>query len=93
MDTFKEVIVWLALAAASAPIWGALLWTLWEGVIRPRLILAEQIDELAAGLLERYGDRADEVATADEFHAWRHSNLFEQGKWRRVRRWMGRRRK
>ena len=85
MDTFKQIIMWLVLAAAFAPIWGALLWTLWQGVIRPRLIPAEEIERLATGLLERYGDRAEEVAAADEFHAWRHSDGFEHGKWRRVR--------
>jgi len=36
-------------------------------------------------LLERHGDHAANAAFADECQAWRHSDGFEQGKWRRVR--------
>ena len=92
MDIFKEMILWLVIGAASAPIWGSLLYVLWQGVVRPRLIAAKEVERLAAELLERHADRAADAAFADECHAWRHSNSFEQAKWRRVRRQIERRR-
>jgi hypothetical protein len=79
---------WLALGVASAPVWGAFLWLVWQGVIRPRLIPRGEVKRLAAALLACYGERAEEVAYAEEYRAWRHSDCFEQGKWRRVRRWI-----
>lgn len=85
MDIFKKVILWLALAVASAPIWGALLWVLWSGVVRPRLIRRTEVERLAAELLANYGERAEDIAFAKEYAAWCHSDGFEQGKWRRVR--------
>ena len=77
--------MWLVIGAVTAPIWGVLLYALWQGLIRPRLIPSEDIERLAGELLKRHGDRAANVAFADEFHAWRHSNGFERDKWRRVR--------
>ena len=58
---------------------------LWQGNIRPRLIPRSEIDSLAAEMLARYGPRADEAAFAEEDRAWRESQTFERGKWRRVR--------
>jgi hypothetical protein len=84
------ILFWLALAAASSPVWGTLAWVLWNGVVRPRLIPRGEIERLAAELLERYGDRAEEIACAEEYNAWRYSDGFEQGKWRRVRLRIGR---
>src|SRR5581483_11329026 len=57
MDTFKTFILWLAIAAAAAPVWGALLYVLWRNVICPRLIPAADIERLAADLRERRGGR------------------------------------
>ena len=85
MDTFKDIFVWLVIVLASAPIWATLLYVVWQGIVRPRLIPAAEVERLAAELLERHGDRAADVAFADECHAWRHSDGFERGKWRRVR--------
>ncbi len=76
---------WLALGVATAPVWGALLWVLWQSVVRPRLIPRGEVERLAADLVARYGDHAGEIAFAEEYRAWRHSDGFEQGKWRRVR--------
>ena len=73
------------LGAATAPIWGALLWVLWQGVIRPRLVARAEVERLAADLVARYGDRAEHIAFAKEYAAWCHSDGLEQGKWRRVR--------
>ena len=92
MDTVKQALIWIVIAAAASPIWGALLWMFWQGSIRPRLIPRAEIDALAAELLARHGPRAEEVASAEEEQAWRNSRPFEQGKWLRVRKRVERRR-
>ena len=51
---------------ATAPVWGALLWVLWQSVVRPRLIPRGEVGRLAADLVARYGDRAGEIAFAEE---------------------------
>lgn len=33
MDAVKDALFWVAVGAATAPIWGAFLWELWEGGI------------------------------------------------------------
>jgi hypothetical protein len=63
----------------------SLLWELWEGSIRPLLVPRKEIDALSAAMLARHGDRAEEMAFVEEDRAWRYSESFEQGKWRRVR--------
>ncbi|HTM74771.1 MAG TPA: hypothetical protein VL198_16215 [Pseudolabrys sp.] len=85
MDTVKQALIWIVIAAATSPIWGALLWVLWQGSLRPRLIPRAEIDARAAEMLARHGPRAKEVAAAEEEYAWRNSQPFEQGRWRRVR--------
>jgi len=85
MDALKDVLFWVAIGAATAPIWGAFLWELWEGGVRPRLVPLAEIDALSATMLSRYGDRAEEMAFIEEDRAWRYSDSFEQRKWRRVR--------
>jgi len=85
MDTLKQVLSWVGIGAATSPIWGAFLWELWEGGIRPRLVSASEIDALATAMLARHGDRAEEMAFIEEDRAWRYSDSFEQGKWWRVR--------
>jgi hypothetical protein len=86
MASYREIVVWLAIGAATAPVWGAGFWVLWQGVVRPHLIPRVEVERLAALLVERHGERAGEVAFAREYGAWRDSSGFEQGKWRRVRR-------
>lgn len=76
---------WVAIGAAIAPIWGAFLWELWEGGIRPQFVSRAEIDAMCAAMLARHGDRAEEMAFIEEDRAWRYSDSFEQGKWRRVR--------
>jgi len=85
MDTVKQALIWIVIAAAASSIWAAILWVLWQDSIRPRLIPRAEIDTLAAELLARHGPGAEEVASAEEEQAWRNSRPFEQGKWRRVR--------
>jgi hypothetical protein len=85
MDTVKQALGWIVIGAASSPMWGPLVWLLWEGGVRPRLIPRSEIDLLAAEMIARHGGRAEEVAFSEEHLAWRNSEPFEQGKWRRVR--------
>jgi len=80
---------WLEIGLMSvclSPIWGALVWEVWAGMVRPRLIPASEINALANSLVSKHGSRAAEVAFIEEDRAWRYSDSFEQGKWRRVRR-------
>jgi hypothetical protein len=85
MNTLRQAVIWIALAACLAPIWGTLLWELWEGVVRPRLIRRDIIDRAAAAMLAEYGDRAEQMVLTREDRAWRTSDSFRQGCWRRVR--------
>lgn len=85
MGIAKLALIGIAVGAASSPIWGTLVWVLWQGFVRPRLIPRREIDALAAEMRARYGPRAEEAASAEEELAWRNSETFERGKWRRVR--------
>jgi hypothetical protein len=67
------------------PIWGSLLLELWEGDVRPLLIPRAEIDALSVAMLVQHADRAEQMALIKEDRAWRYSDSFEQGKWRRVR--------
>lgn len=86
MDSLKQALLWAGIGMATSPIWGAILWGLWQGGVRPRLIPHAEIDSLSATMRARYGDRAEEMAFIEEDRAWRHSDSFGKGKWRRVRR-------
>ena len=68
-----------------SPIWGAFVWVAWEGSIRPRFIPEAEINALANAHIARYGERAAEMAFIEEDRAWRYSDFFAQGKWKRVR--------
>ena len=85
MGTVKQALLWIGIGALMSPIWGALLWVLWQAFVRPRLIPRGEIDALAADMRARYGQRAGEAAFAEENLAWRNSQTFERGRWRRVR--------
>ena len=85
MDTVKQAVIWIALAACLAPVWGTLLWELWEGTVRPRLIRRDIIDRAAAAILAEHGERAKQMALIAEHRAWYESNPFKQGGWRRIR--------
>jgi hypothetical protein len=82
----RDVWWWVVVGVFTAPIWGSLAWVIWQGSIRPRLIPAAEIEEEARRLLSRCGDRAAEMVFIEEDRAWRYSESFEQGRWRRVRR-------
>jgi hypothetical protein len=78
VETLKQAFVWIVLAACSAPIWGTLLWELWDGTVRPRLIRRDIIDRAAAKILAEHGDRAEEMAWIQEDRAWRYSDSFNR---------------
>ena len=75
---------WLVTVMLTSPIWGPLLWLVWEGFVRPRLIPAAEIEALAEEMIATYGPHAEEAAFVEEDRAWRASRPFEQGQWRRV---------
>jgi hypothetical protein len=81
----------LGVAIALSPIWGALAWMAWAGLIRPRLIPEQEVRRIADGLAAQYGDGADETAALEEDRARRRLELFEEMKWRRIRRQLRRR--
>jgi hypothetical protein len=72
-----------------APVWGSLIWFIWEGTIHPRLIQRSEIERLAGEALERDGPHAVYVLWLQEDHARRYSHAFEAGLLRRVRRETG----
>lgn len=88
MASYWKIVIWLAIGVATAPVWGAGLWVLWQGIVRPYLIPRGEVERLATLLVERHGERAEEVAFGEEYGAWRNSDGFEQGKWRRVRKFI-----
>jgi hypothetical protein len=53
--------------------------------IRPLLVPRVEIDALSVAMLVQHADRAEQMAFIKEDRAWRYSDSFEQGKWRRVR--------
>ena len=79
MDTVKQALLWIGIGAVTSPIWGALLWVLWQGSIRPRLIPRTEIDSLAAEMVARHGPRAAEMAFIEEDRAWRYSRPLSKG--------------
>lgn len=86
-------LIWAGIVACLSPIWGALVWELWAGWVRPRLLAREVIRRQADAYLRRYGVGAEEMVFIEEDRAWRYSDSSEQGKWRRVRREIERLRK
>jgi hypothetical protein len=75
---------WVVTAICSSPAWGSLLWVIWQGQVRPRLIPARKIKTKATELINCHGYNALEMAATEEDRAWRYSNSFEQGYWWRV---------
>lgn len=82
MPSFGSV-AWTALV--TSPVWGTFAWHMWELSIRPWLVPNEKIKRMADELITEHGDEAAEIASINEGRAWRRSETFEQGMWRRVR--------
>lgn len=57
----------------------------WKRIVRPYFADRNKVRRLADILVARYGDRAEEMAFIEEDRAWRYSETFKQGIWRRVR--------
>ncbi|MCZ7479566.1 hypothetical protein [Rhizobium rhizogenes] len=73
------------LVAFGAFVLTVLLWVTWKSCIRPMFIVDVEIKRIADELVQQHGERAAEIALIEEDRAWRYSQNFEQGKWRRVR--------
>jgi hypothetical protein len=67
----KDVVLWVAVGVGSAPIWGTVLWELWQGSIRPCLLSRVDVEKLTTELIARYGEEADRIAFGEEHRAWR----------------------
>ena len=63
----------------------------WSFRIRPLSIPKAEINAIVDDLIEKHGPRAEEIAFIEEDRAWRYTDTYEQGKWRRVRRELWRR--
>jgi hypothetical protein len=83
--TLGDKIFWVVAGGVTAPVWGAIVWELWEGEIRPRLIPSVEIDRLAVEMIAKHGREAEQYAAAEEQTAWYDCDSAERGKWRRVR--------
>lgn len=88
MSISADYLPFIGIAAFAA---GAFLSVEWHGRIRPMLIPRTEIEQLADELTEKHGERAEEFAAMEEDRAWRYSQNFDQGKWRRVRKELERR--
>jgi hypothetical protein len=85
MIILKQAVGWAVLAIGLTPVLGTLLYEMWQGTVRPRLVPRRIIDCAAAAILARHGDQAEEMALIAEDRAWSYSDSFKQGCWRRVR--------
>jgi len=77
---------WIVVFVALLPVILAAGLEIWEGCIRVRQIPPREIVSLASELRQKHGTRAAEIAFINEDRAWRYSDSFERGKWRRVKR-------
>jgi hypothetical protein len=84
----RDWLWWGLAVVCTAPIWGTFIWFLNELYIRPLLIPKAEIERLADALRRNYPTDPAEAAFTEEQNAWYRSDTFEQGKWRRVRRWI-----
>jgi hypothetical protein len=67
------------------PIWGRFYGSSGKGAFGLASVSRTEIDALSAMMLARHGDSAERMAFIEEDRAWRYSDSFEQGKWRRIR--------
>jgi hypothetical protein len=88
---WREIIWWGLMAACTAPIWGTLIWFVNELYIRPLLIPKAEIERLAHEIMRRNPNDPIDAAFTEEQNAWYRSDTFEQGKWRRIRKEVGKR--
>lgn len=86
-DIVLFILKWSSIVIGLSPIILAFAWVFIDGTIRPMLIPSDVIERIAADLISRYND-PEEAAAIEEHAAWYRSNNFEQGKWRRVRKFI-----
>lgn len=80
-----------AVPALAVLVGGVVVWHAWDFRLRPLFIPRAEINAIVDEFIAKHGPDAEEKAYAEEDRAWRYSNTFEQGKWRRVRRELWRR--
>ncbi|PLX37588.1 MAG: hypothetical protein C0606_04665 [Hyphomicrobiales bacterium] len=80
LSNFLPLAIFIGMIAAVA------IWHEWAFRLRPLFIPKAEINALVNELIAKHGPDAEEKAYIKEDRAWRYSNTFEQGKWRRVRR-------
>ena len=80
-----------AVPALVLLIGGVVVWHAWEFRLKPFAIPKAEINAIVDELITKYGPRAEEMAYTEEDRAWRYSDTYEQGRWRRVRRELWRR--
>src|SRR5262245_46287581 len=69
-----QFVIWVV---CLSPIWGTLLWHLWEQSVAPLLIPASEIKELAGKLMAEHGPCAEEIAFIEEGRAWSRCETFQ----------------
>lgn len=89
--TIRDLVGWLELLVVLAPVIGALGWQIYEFRYRPYRIPSAEIERLADEVIARNPDDPAYAAFLEEEAAWYRSDIFEQGRWRRVRRLLWRR--
>jgi hypothetical protein len=75
----------IGLLAVAIPIAGVFLYAAYDHQVRPLFIPKAEIERLARELIAKYPDNPEQAAFNEEYSAWRNSNGFDQGKWKRVR--------
>lgn len=88
LNIFAAHPVAVGFAAFVGPIFA---FAFYQQFIRPMLIPKSVITEMADDLIEKYGFDAEHHAYIREDRAWRYSDAYHQGRWRRIRRKLQRR--
>lgn len=92
MDAITNFITAYPVAVAFGAFVGMIFaWAILQQFIRPMLIPKTEINNMADELFQKHGPEAEYHAHIEEDRAWRYSDTYEQGKWRRVRRELWRR--
>lgn len=91
LEAASYILKWTMIAFALAPIVTAIVWSIVESAILPRLIPKAEIDALADDVMRRFPDDPEQAAFIEEHAAWFRSKIDEQGRWHRVRKEVRRR--
>lgn len=78
------MIEWVIFLGATSPIWGTLIWEVWERWLKPRFIPRKLIEEMTFDLLSAHGVDAAEIARINADRAHRYCDSFGEAKWRLV---------